>query len=67
MHAQESISLVFDLKSVFGFSLEIIFVSFLGSSFLLKSKSYGLAIEEELGPLAKNCRWTLLTQLTDRF
>jgi len=23
--------------------------------------------EEELGPLAKNCRWTLLTQLTDRF
>ena len=43
MHAQESISLVFDLKSVFGFSLEIIFVSFLGSSFLLKSKSYGLA------------------------
>jgi hypothetical protein len=32
------------------------------------SETYSFIILQRLnGPLARNCRWTLLTQLTDRF
>ena len=31
------------------------------------NSEYPKEVKQGIGPLARNCRWTLLTQLTDRF